>query len=88
MEVYDSKHLYSFKMVDMQPCFGKIALFPSRHFKTTKDKFLKEQSLYLADPVYYEENYALTKIHFGNSSQGFVTKMKNNSRHQPMELLK
>lgn len=88
MEVYDSKRLYSFKMVDMQPCFGKIALFPSRHFKTTKDKFLKEQSLYLADPVYYEENYALTKIHFGNSSQGFVTKMKNNSRHQPMELLK
>lgn len=88
VEVYDSKHLYSFKMVDMQPCFGKIALFPSRHFKTTKDKFLKEQSLYLADPVYYEENYALTKIHFGNSSQGFVTKMKNNSRHQPMELLK
>ncbi len=88
MEVYDTRHLYAFKVVEIQPCSGKIALFPSRHFKTTKEKFLKELYLYLEDPIYYQENNALYKVHFGKSSHGFITETRNNCRYQPMELLK
>lgn len=88
MEVYDTQHQYSFKMVDMQPCSGEMALFPTKHFKTSKDKFLKELMLYLKDPIAYQENHALIKIHFGSSGNELVTEMRNTSRHLPMELLK
>lgn len=59
IEVYDTQHLYTFTMIDMYPCSGGISLFPSRHFKTTQEKFLNELSLYLKDPVFYEENKVL-----------------------------
>ena len=88
MEVYDTQHLYTFTMIDMYPCSGEIGLFSSRHFKTSKDKFLQELMLYLKDPIVYQENHALIKIHFGDSGNDLVSEMRNTSRHQPMELLK
>lgn len=75
-------------MIDMYPCSGEIGLFSSRHFKTSKDKFLQELMLYLKDPIVYQENHALIKIHFGDSGNDLVSEMRNTSRHQPMELLK
>lgn len=88
MEVYDTQHLYTFTMIDMYPCSGEIGLFSSRHFMTSKDKFLQELMLYLKDPIAYLENHALIKVHFGDSSQDFVTEIRNTCRHLPMELLK
>lgn len=88
MEVYDTRHLYTFTMIDMYPCSGEIGLFSTRHFKTSKNKFLQELMLYLKDPIAYLENHALIKMHFGDSSQELVSKMRNTCRHLPMELLK
>lgn len=88
MEVYDNQHFYTFKMIDMYPCSGEISLFSSKHFKTSKDKFLKELMLYLKDPIAYYENQALIKIHFGSSSNDLEAEMRNTNRHLPMELLK
>lgn len=88
MEVYDTQHLYTFTMIDMYPCSGEIGLFSSRHFKTSKNKFLQELMLYLKDPIDYQENHSLIKIHFGDSSQELVSEMRNTCRHLPMELLK
>lgn len=90
MEVYDTQHQYGFVFIDIHPCSGEMALFPSRHFKTTKEKFLTELSLYLKDPIDYQENKALTKIKYGNTPGDLemMTEQRNNCRHKPMELLK
>lgn len=90
MEAYDTKHLYSFTFCGMHSCSGEMALFPSRYFKTTKEKFLTELSLYLKDPIDYQANKSLTKITYGNTSGDLemTTELRNSCRHQPMELLK
>lgn len=86
MEAYDSRQQYTFTALGIQTCSGKMALFPVRHFKTTKDKFLKEQALYFNDPIGYQEHNALIKIRFGNSSQELKEEIDTHYRHLPMEL--
>lgn len=87
IDAYDTHCLYRFSFVGVRSCSGSIALFPAKHFKTTKEKFLREKNLYLDDPVEYLENKAVVKIHFGESSQGISTEMKNTCRHQPIEII-
>ena len=88
MSVYDTQHQYSFTFIDMQPCRGDVALFPSSTFKTTKEKFLKEYALYLNDPVAYYATRAVVRIEFNKPNATLPKKWKNESRHRPMEILK
>lgn len=88
MEAYDTQHQYGFKFLDIYPCSGEIAMFPTKHFKSTKTKFLQELSTYLANPVSYRENNAPVRIHIrGNSQNELNTELRNNCRHLPLELL-
>ena len=88
MSVYDTQHQYNFTFIDMQPCRGEVALFPSSTFKTTKEKFLKEYDLYLNDPVAYYATRAVVRIEFNKPNATLPKKWKNESRHRPMEILK
>lgn len=88
MSAYDTQHQYSFTFIDMQPCRGDVALFPSSTFKTTKEKFLKEYALYLNDPVAYYATRAVVRIEFNKPNATLPKKWKNESRHRPMEILK
>lgn len=87
MEVYDTQQQYRFTFIDAYPCQGEIALFPSRRYKTTKQKFLAEQISYLKDPIGYLESTATVKIKFGNSKHQLAEETANNGRHLPMEIL-
>ncbi len=88
MSVYDTQHQYSFTFIDMQPCHGDIVLFPSKSFKTTKEKFLKEYAVYQNDPIAYYNDHAIIKISFGKAGNDFEKEIKNDNRHRPMEILK
>ena len=72
----------------MQPCHGDIVLFPSKSFKTTKEKFLKEYAVYQNDPIAYYNDHAIIKISFGKAGNDFEKEIKNDNRHRPMEILK
>ena len=87
MSVYDTHRQYTFTFIDMQPCKGDVALFPSRTFKTTKEKFLKEYATYQSDPIAYYATRSLTRISFGAPDSQLVQEIKNNNRHHPMEIL-
>ena len=88
LSVYDVQHQYSFTFIDMQPCHGDIVLFPSKSFKTTKEKFLKEYAVYQNDPIAYYNDHAIIKISFGKAGNDFEKEIKNDNRHRPMEILK
>ena len=87
MAVYDTRRQYTFTFIDMQACNGDVALFPSRAFKTTKEKFLKEYATYQSDPIAYYATRSLTRISFGTPDSQLVQEIKNNNRHHPMEIL-
>ena len=87
MSVYDTHRQYTFTFINMQPCNGDVALFPSRTFKTTKEKFLKEYDVFLSDPAAYYANRSTVKIQFGKQDGGYPKKWKEQSRHRPMEIL-
>lgn len=90
MEVADTQNQYSFSFLDMYPNSGTMQLFPQRHFKTTKAKFLKELRLYLKDPIgYFMGDNSAVKIDFGHSDANawLVERIRSECRHQPMEKL-
>ena len=87
LHVYDTRRQYAFTFLGIVPCTGAIALFPSRTFKTTKEKFLKEYDFYLADPVGYLAKNTIVRVEFGSKDGGIPERMRNESRHRPMEIL-
>lgn len=86
LEVYDTKHEYTFTYIDAHSVNGEISLPSSKHFNVDKTIFFKQQAKFYEDPVAYTKENATIRISFGNSQNGFTKGIRNNNRHQPLEI--